>query len=127
MASINLPRVLEDYFAFAETEPTREGRRFSITLPYLDAYGRLDRLQWWYQLPAAKEQVLGENALGAVRAEAVERFHHHIQQWLLNTDQVLCGANVIPSVLSRFDTLNGGAAAAPQPPYTPEAKVDAGR
>lgn len=127
MASINLPRVLEDYFAFAETEPTREGRRFSITLPYLDAHGRLDRLQWWYQLPAAKEQVLGENALGTVRAEAVERFQHHIQQWLLNTDQVLCGASVIPSVLSRFDTLNDGAAAAPQPPYTPEAKVDAGR
>ncbi len=37
MAHIELPRALEDYFAFAETTPTRNGRRFVITLPISSA------------------------------------------------------------------------------------------
>ena len=42
MTYIELPRALEDYFAFAEIDPTRNGRRFTISLPYFDG-NRLDR------------------------------------------------------------------------------------
>jgi hypothetical protein len=41
MTPIELPRALEDYFAFAETEPTGRGRRFSISLPYFNTGQRL--------------------------------------------------------------------------------------
>ncbi len=98
MASIDLPRALQDYFAFAETTPTRNGRRFSITLPYVRPDGRLDRLQWWYHLSAAKEMALGDTAPEALRAEAVERFCVHIQRWLHNTRQDLYGDGSIPYV-----------------------------
>ena len=97
-ASIDLPRPLLDYFAFAETAPTREGRRFSITLPYLRADGRIDRLQWWYHLAEGKEKVLGEEALRSVRAEAIERFSTHIERWLHNTTQTLRGEGPIPQL-----------------------------
>ena len=100
MASIDLPRPLPDYFAFAETAPTREGRRFCITLPYLNADGRIDRLQWWYQLAEGKERVLGEAAVGSVRMEAIQRFSIHIERWLHNTAQVLRGEGPIPQLLS---------------------------
>ena len=99
MASIELPRALVDYFAFAETTPTREGRRFSITLPYVDPQGRLDRLQWWYHLSEGKERVLGERGLDTLRSQAIERFHQHIDQWLQRTGQVLCGPGPIPNVV----------------------------
>jgi hypothetical protein len=98
MASIDLPRALQDYFAFAETTPTRNGRRFSITLPYCKSDGRLDRLQWWYHLSAAKEMALGDNAAEMLRAEAVERFVTHIERWLHNTRQDLYGNGSIPYV-----------------------------
>jgi hypothetical protein len=98
MASIDLPRALQDYFAFAETTPTRNGRRFSITLPYRKADGRLDRLQWWYHLSAAKEMALGDQAAHMLRAEAVERFVTHIERWLHNTRQDLYGNGSIPYV-----------------------------
>ena len=98
MASIDLPRALQDYFAFAETTPTRNGRRFSITLPYIRADGRLDRLQWWYHLSAAKEMALGESAAEALRAEAIDRFSVHIERWLHNTRQDLYGNGAIPYV-----------------------------
>jgi hypothetical protein len=98
MASIDLPRALQDYFAFAETTPTRNGRRFSITLPYRKADGRLDRLQWWYHLSAAKEMALGDHAADMLRAEAVERFVTHIERWLHNTRQDLYGNGSIPYV-----------------------------
>jgi len=98
MASVDLPRALQDYFAFAETNPTRNGRRFSITLPYRKADGRLDRLQWWYHLSAAKEMALGEQAVEVLRAEAVERFVTHIERWLHNTRQDLYGNGSIPYV-----------------------------
>ncbi|MEA3178636.1 MAG: hypothetical protein QOI59_2159 [Gammaproteobacteria bacterium] len=98
MASIDLPRALQDYFAFAETTPTRNGRRFSITLPYVRADGRLDRLQWWYHLSAAKEMALGDAASDSLRAEAVERFSVHIERWLHNTRQDLYGNGSIPYV-----------------------------
>jgi hypothetical protein len=98
MASIDLPRPLQDYFAFAETTPTRNGRRFSITLPYIRPDGRLDRLQWWYHLSAAKEMALGEGAADALRAEAIDRFGVHIERWLHNTRQDLYGNAAIPYV-----------------------------
>jgi len=98
MASIDLPRALQDYFAFAETTPTRNGRRFSITLPYVRSDGRLDRLQWWYHLSAAKEKALGNSAPDALRAEAIARFTVHIERWLQNTRQDLFGAGAIPQV-----------------------------
>jgi hypothetical protein len=98
MASIDLPRALQDYFAFAETTPTRNGRRFSITLPYVRPDGRLDRLQWWYHLSAAKEMALGDNAADSLRTEAIERFTVHIERWLHNTRQDLYGDGSIPYV-----------------------------
>lgn len=98
MASIDLPRPIQDYFAFAETTPTREGRRFSITLPYLSADGRIDRLQWWYHLSEGREKVLGEEALRGARAEAIERFTTHIEFWLHNTVQILRGDGPIPQL-----------------------------
>ncbi len=98
MASVDLPRALQDYFAFAETTPTRNGRRFSITLPYRKTDGRLDRLQWWYHLSAAKEMALGDHAADMLRAEAIERFVTHIERWLHNTRQDLYGNGSIPYV-----------------------------
>jgi hypothetical protein len=98
MASIDLPRPLQDYFAFAETAPTRNGRRFSITLPYCRPDGRLDRLQWWYHLSAAKEMALGDSAPETLRNEAIDRFVTHIERWLHNTRQDLYGNGSIPHV-----------------------------
>jgi hypothetical protein len=98
MASIDLPRALKDYFAFAETTPTRNGRRFCITLPYVRADGRLDRLQWWYHLSPAKEKALGDSAPDALRTEAIARFRVHIERWLQNTRQDLFGDEAIPRV-----------------------------
>src|SRR6202048_10567 len=98
MASIDLPRALQDYFAFAETAPTRNGRRFSITLPYVRPDGRLDRLQWWYHLSPAKEKALGKSAPDTLRAEAIVRFKVHIERWLQNTRQDLFGDGAIPQV-----------------------------
>src|SRR5579872_7452719 len=99
MASFDLPRPLSDYFAFAETTPTREGRRFSITLPYLRADGRIDRLQWWYHVAEGKQKILGEEAVRAVRAKAIERFSRHIERWLCNTAQTLRAEGPIPQLL----------------------------
>jgi hypothetical protein len=98
LASIDLPRAIRDYFAFAETTATRNGRRFCITLPYVRPDGRLDKLQWWYHLSAAKEKALGDHALDALRAEAIRRFRVHIERWLQNTAQVIYGEGTIPQV-----------------------------
>ncbi len=105
MASIDLPRPLQDYFAFAETTPTRHGRRFSITLPYTRPDGRLDRLQWWYHLSPAKEQALGDRAPDTMREEAVGRFSVHIERWLQNTRQDLFGHDAIPQVCAEGNRL----------------------
>ena len=56
MPLIELPRALDQYFAFAEIEPTRRGRRFSITLPFRSG-DRVERLQWWYHVSPAQEQM----------------------------------------------------------------------
>ena len=107
MASIDLPRALQDYFAFAETTPTRNGRRFSITLPYVRPDGRLDRLQWWYHLSAAKEMALGDSAPDTLRCEAIERFTVHIERWLQNTRQDLYGNGSIPYVSAEGNRVVG--------------------
>src|SRR5690349_18838214 len=97
MTHIELPRALEAYFAFAEIEPTRNGRRFTISLPYFDG-PRLDRLQWWYHLTHDQEQRGGEAILETLRAQAVERFHKHIERWLQNNGQRLYGQEPIPRI-----------------------------
>ncbi len=109
MAHIELPRALEDYFAFAETTPTRNGRRFVISLPYFsgastgvcDGKGsgaKLDRLQWWFHLGPEQERQMGEAAVATVRAQATEKFCRHIERWLQNTRQCLHGEDPIPHI-----------------------------
>lgn len=97
MPHFDLPRVLEDYFSHAETAPTRAGRRFSITMPYLDG-ARLDRLQWWWQLPATQEKLGGADIVAKLRTEAIERFSRHIERWLANTGQRFHGSGPIPRI-----------------------------
>ena len=100
MTLIELPRALEDYFAFAETEPTRRGRRFSISLPYFSGE-RIHRLQWWYHVTPAQEQMFEGTGLIVFRQRAIERFRRHIERWLANTGQHLHGAEPIPCVSPR--------------------------
>ena len=118
MAHIELPRALEDYFAFAETTPTRNGRRFVITLPYFCGSGpeqKLDRLQWWFHMSAEQERQMGEAAIPTLRARATDKFCRHIERWLENTRQCLHGEEPIP----RIDTqvVAPEAAAAPAPAH----------
>jgi hypothetical protein len=101
MAHTELPRALEDYFAFAETTPTRNGRRFVITLPYFSGTGaaqKLDRLQWWYHLSPEAERQMGEAAIATLRAQATEKFRRHIERWLENTRQRIHGEEPIPRI-----------------------------
>jgi len=95
--SIELPRKLEDYFAYAEIESTPTARRFSITLPYFDGT-RMNRLQWWWQITAQQEDLSGERAIAEARAKATMRFARHIERWLINTNSRLHGHEVIPRV-----------------------------
>jgi hypothetical protein len=100
MPHIELPRAIEDYFAFAETEPTRNGRRFSITLPYMDGE-RMDRLQWWYHVTPAQEQMYEGTGLVFYRLRAIERFCRHIERWLDITTQRFHGGDPIPCLGSQ--------------------------
>ncbi len=95
MKRIELPRPIEDYFAFAELPPGERGRRFTITFTYFEGE-RLDRLQWWWQLNAGQERSGGELALQQARREAVERFRAHIETWLINSDRRLAGGEPFP-------------------------------
>jgi hypothetical protein len=97
MPLIELPRALEEYFAFAETEPTRRGRRFSITLPVFNG-ARLERLQWWYHVSPGQEQMFDGHGLAFLRADAVKRFTRHIERWLEINRQRLHGDEPIPRV-----------------------------
>jgi hypothetical protein len=101
MPLIELPRALEDYFAFAETEPTRRGRRFSITLPYRHG-DRLERLQWWYHVSPAQEQMFDGHGLATFRGRAIVRFRLHIERWLEITRQRLHGDDPIPHVSAQL-------------------------
>lgn len=101
MAHIELPRALEDYFAFAETTPTRKGRRFVLSLPYFCGSGadaKLDRLQWWFHLSPEAERQMGDAATATLKAQATERFRTHIERWLQNTRQRLHGEEPIPRI-----------------------------
>jgi hypothetical protein len=100
MSLIDLPRALEDYFACAEIEPTRRGRRFSISLNFYNG-DRVDRLQWWYHVSPAEEQMFDGNGLIVFRERAIQRFRRHIERWLANTHQYLHGDDPIPR-LSRL-------------------------
>ena len=97
MTLIELPRALEDYFAFAETEPTRRGRRFSISLPYFSGE-RIHRLQWWYHVTPEQEQMYDGTGLKVFRKKAIERFRRHIERWLASTGQQLHGSDPIPRI-----------------------------
>jgi hypothetical protein len=97
MTHIELPRALEAYFAYAETDSTRNGRRFTISLPYFDG-SRLDRLQWWYHLTREQEQRMGETIVETLREQATERFRKHIERWLQNTGQRIYGDEPIPQI-----------------------------
>lgn len=124
MSHVELPRALEDYFAHAETAQTRIGRRFIITLPYLDG-GHLDRLQWWWQVSAARENLGGDEIVSKLRAEAIMRFRRHIERWLENTGQRLQGDGPIPLIARAQPAGGGGAAVAPESPVEslPEPQV----
>lgn len=111
MTLIELPRALEDYFAFAETEPTRRGRRFSISLPYFSG-PRIHRLQWWYHITPAQELMYEGTGLVVFRRKAIERFRRHIERWLEGTAQRLHGEGPIPQVSPLM------ASAAPRAPTT---------
>jgi len=95
MPLIELPRALEDYFAFAETDPTRRGRRFSITLPFLNG-DKLERLQWWYHLSPSEEAMYEGHGLEVFRAQAIQRFVRHIGRWLEINRLRLHGYEPIP-------------------------------
>lgn len=97
MPLIDLPCALEDYFAFAETDPTRRGRRFSITLAYRQGE-RLERLQWWYHVSPAQERMFEGHGIAIFRSRAIERFRCHIGRWLEITRQRLHGDDPIPRI-----------------------------
>ncbi len=92
-----LARPLADYFAHAETESDPSARRFSITMPYRDGK-RLDRLQWWWRVGTAQQQVIGTEGVAALRRQATERFERHILRWLVHTGQQLHGDEPIPRI-----------------------------
>jgi hypothetical protein len=95
MPHIELPRPIVDYFAFAELERAADGRRFSITLTYLEG-DRLDRINWWWRVNATQEKLVGEAGVAKLRAEATERFQRHVERWLENTRQRLTGDGPFP-------------------------------
>jgi hypothetical protein len=123
MLLIELPRALEEYFAYAETDPTRKGRRFSITLPFYSGT-RLDRLQWWYHVSPAQEMMFEGEGLAVFRARATERFRRHIEQWLANTRQRLHGDDAIPQI-SKAVAITASPVQVTEPMLTalPQAKV----
>ena len=115
MSVIELPRPLEHYFAFAELERHKDGRRFSITLPYRDA-DRLDHIQWWWRVGDKEQELIGEAGVAARRANEIARFCRHIERWLENNRQSLAGDEPIP-VLRRNSV-------ASQQPSTPVEQAD---
>jgi hypothetical protein len=123
MLLIELPRALEEYFAYAETDPTRKGRRFSITLPFYSG-NRLDRLQWWYHVSPAEELMFEGGGVAVFRARATGRFRRHIERWLANTNQRLHGDDAIPriSALPKSASAPAASLAIVESPL-PEAKV----
>jgi hypothetical protein len=97
MPHVELPRPLEDYFAFAELEGTSDARRFTLTCPYFSAQ-ELGRLQWWWRVSHLELSSLGDAGLAERKAREVERFCRHIERWLANTGQRLKGDDAIPRI-----------------------------
>jgi hypothetical protein len=106
MTLIELPRAVEAYFAFAELPATERGRHFTITFTYMEN-GRLDRLQWWWQVSKAQERA-GESMVQGLRQQAVQRFRQHVETWLVNSNRRLTGGDPFPQ-------LEFAAASAPEP------------
>jgi hypothetical protein len=69
-------------------------------LPYLDGE-RMDRLQWWYHVTPAQEQMYEGTGLAFQRNRAIERFCRHIERWLEITAQRFHGDEPIPRIGSR--------------------------
>jgi hypothetical protein len=99
MTHIELPRAVEAYFAFAELPATGRGRQFTITFTYMES-GRLDRLQWWWQVSKAQERA-GDALVQNLRQEAIQRFRQHIERWLSNSNRCLTGGDPFPHLESR--------------------------
>lgn len=99
MTHIELPRAVEAYFAFAELPATGRGRQFTITFTYMEG-GRLDRLQWWWQVSKAQERA-GDALVQSLRQEAIQRFRQHIERWLSNSNLCLRGGDPFPQLESR--------------------------
>ena len=115
MPLIELPRSLEHYFAYADTSPTRKGRRFSISLPSFGVDGQIDRFQWWYHVSRAQEPLLGDEGLAALRARETERFRQHIERWLERNGQRLHGNDPIPQVSPAVANAESAAAPVAEP------------
>jgi hypothetical protein len=101
MTYIELPRAVEAYFAFAELPATERGRHFTITFTYMES-GRLDRLQWWWQVSKAQERA-GDSLVQGLRQEAVLRFRQHIERWLVNSKRRLTGGEPFPHLEAMAD------------------------
>jgi hypothetical protein len=99
MTHIELPRAVEAYFAFAELPATGRGRQFTITFTYMEG-GRLDRLQWWWQVSKAQERS-GDALVQSLRQEALQRFRQHIERWLSNSNLCLRGGDPFPQLENR--------------------------
>jgi len=96
MTHIELPRAVEAYFAFAELPATERGRHFTITFTYMEK-GRLDRLQWWWQVSKAQERA-GDAMVQSLRQEAIRRFSQHVERWLVNSNHRLTGGDPFPQL-----------------------------
>ena len=103
MTLIELPRAVEAYFAFAELPATERGRHFTITFTYMES-GRLDRLQWWWQVSKAQERA-GESMVQSLRQQAVQRFRQHVETWLVNSKRRLTGGDPFPQLQSMTATV----------------------
>jgi hypothetical protein len=124
MPHVDLPRALEDYFAHAETTPTRDGRRFSITFPYLQG-AKLDSLQWWWNIGSVQLQLIGDEGFAAQRRSAIEKFSRHIERWLVNNDQRLYGDGPIPRLEARLNAVSVSTDRRQNPPSPPCAAAPA--
>jgi hypothetical protein len=96
MTLIELPRAVEAYFAFAELPATERGRHFTITFTYMQN-GRLDRLQWWWQISKAQERA-GDPMVQSLRQQAIQRFRQHVERWLVNSNRRLTGGEPFPQL-----------------------------
>lgn len=113
MTHIELPRAVEAYFAFAELPASGRGRHFTITFTYMEN-GRLDRLQWWWQVSKAEERA-GESMVQKLRQEAIRRFSQHVERWLVNSNHRLTGGDPFP----QLEAVAAPASAEPVPQTPP--------